>query len=159
MDVLHFMKEEYSELKAKSFGLSPGDMVESLEGSALTDFMIHLELLIRVGGDLIIPELMDVAKGSISAAIVAEEQSRGLIRVINTFKKAGTLIEGKRRDVFLKVFEHVEQMEKIVLPLVREVIPTAIREEIGEIAADYKLETRGMLSRVVVGDVGHIISA
>ena len=144
MDVLHFMKEEYSRIREGFSGLTPGDMGEPLSGAQLHNFMARLDLVVRVGGDLIIPELVDSGRNASAAAMLAEEQSKSLVRIIASFKKLGALPENKRTDIFSKVYAHLEQMEKVVLPLVRELIPTAVREDIGDIALDYRSDAGGL---------------
>lgn len=138
MDVLLFMKEEYSAIRAELPGLAPGDLAEALVGAPLRRFMVRLELLVRVGGDLILPEVMDAGRSASAAALVAEDQLKGLGRIVAAFRKTGALADAKRADVFRKVSAHVDQMERAVLPLVRELLPTAVREDIGEIALDYR---------------------
>ena len=38
-------------------------------------------------------------------------------------------------------------MERLVLPLVRELIPTAVREDIGEIALDYRSDVGALAAK------------
>jgi hypothetical protein len=159
MDVLHFMKEEYSKIREVFPGLAPGDMGEALSGAALHSFMVRLDLVIRVGGELIIPELVDAGRTSSAAAMLAEEQAKSLVRVIASFKKVGDLPDTKRADIFRKIYNHVEQMEKIVLPLVRELIPTAVREDIGEIALDYRSDVGALVAKSSKHLQGSTISA
>ena len=147
MDVLHFMKEEYSAIRALFPGLAPGDMGEALSGAPLHSFMARLDLVIRVGGELIIPELVDSSRAASPAALLAEEQAKSLVRIIASFKKVGDIPDTKRADVFRKIYAHVEQMERVVLPLVRELIPTAVREDIGEIALDYRSDVGALAAK------------
>ena len=138
MDVLHFMKDEYSAIRDGSVGLMPSDLTAPLEGAALFRFMTQLDLVVRVGGELIIPELVDAGRAASAAAILAEDHTRALGRVVAAFKKTGEVSDSKRSELFRKVAQHLDHMEKVVLPLVREMIPTAVREDIGEIALDFK---------------------
>jgi hypothetical protein len=140
MDLLHFMKEEYSAIKAEFPALVANDVPQELVGDALEVFMARVELVVRVGGELVIPELVDAGRGASAAAMLAEEQTKAIGRLIASYKKSGELPEPKIVDIFRKVGRHLEQMEKVVLPLVRELIPTSVREDIGEIAMDYRQE-------------------
>lgn len=152
MDVLHFMKEEYSAIRSDLPRLAPGDVVKSLSGPALKRFMSRLELVVRVGSDLILPEVLDASQAATAAvAMLAEDQLKALSRFVSAFRKSSELSDQKRNEIFRKVSAHVEQMEKAVLPLVREMLPTAVREDIGEIALDYREDLRGGLSRGPIG--------
>lgn len=142
MDVLHFMKEEYSALKEELPRLAPSDLLEALNGGRLNRLMVRIELMVRVGGELILPELMDFDQSAASVAMLAEDQVKGLARIVAAFKKTGVIADQKRSEVFRKVSAHVEQMERAVLPLIRELVPTAVREDIGEIALDYREDLR-----------------
>ncbi len=142
MDVLHFMKDEYSAIRDRSTGLVPGDLAEPLSGDMLFQFMLQLELVVRVGGELIIPELVEAGRSASAAAMLAEDHTRALGRVVAAFRKTGEIIDSKRLDLFKKITQHLDHMEKVVLPLVREMIPTAVREDIGEIALDFKLDVK-----------------
>jgi len=62
--------------------------------------------------------------------------------MVAAFRKTGEIVESKRLDLFKKITSHLDHMEKVVLPLVRELIPTAVREDIGEIALDFKQDVR-----------------
>ncbi len=159
MDVLHFMKEEYSAIREVFPGLAPGDMGVPLSGASLHSFMVRLDLVIRVGGDLIIPELVDAGRVASAAAMLAEDQTKALVRIVQSFKKVGDLPDNKRADIFRKIFAHVEQMEKVVLPLVRELIPTAVREDIGEIALDYRIDAGALGDKTSKVRSGSTISA
>jgi hypothetical protein len=138
MDLLHFMKEEYSAIKAEFPALVANDIPQILADNALEKFMARVDLVIRVGGELVIPELVDAGRGASAAAMLAEEQTKAIGRLVASYKKSGELAEPKIVDIFRKVGRHLEQMEKVVLPLVRELIPTAVREDLGEIALDYR---------------------
>jgi hypothetical protein len=142
MDVLHFMKDEYSVIRDRSTGLVPGDLAVPLEGETLFHFMLQLDLVVRVGGELIIPELADAGRSASAAAMLAEDHTRSLGRMVAAFRKTGEIVESKRLDLFKKITSHLDHMEKVVLPLVRELIPTAVREDIGEIALDFKQDVR-----------------
>lgn len=142
MDVLHFMKEEYLAVKEELPLLAPSDLLEGLAGARLKRFMVRIELMVRVGGELILPELMDFDQAAASVAMLAEDQLKGLARIVAGFKKTGVIADQKRSEVFRKVSAHVEQMERAVLPLIRELLPTAVREDIGEIAIDYREDLR-----------------
>ena len=159
MDLLHFMKEEYSAIRSHFPGLAPGDLAESLEGSELQHFMARVELGIKVGGDLVIPELVEAGRAASAAAMLAEEQTRSLARVVVAYKRAGTLPDLKRAEIFRKIAAHVDQMERVVLPLVRELIPTAVREDIGEIAVDYREDLASLLGKPSKPEAGSTISA
>ncbi len=159
MDVLHFMKEEYSKIREVFPGLAPGDLGEALSGASLQSFMVRLDLVVRVGGELIIPELVDSSRVASAAAMLAEEQAKSLVRIIASFKKVGNLPDTKRADIFRKIYAHVEQMEKVVLPLVRELIPTAVREDIGEIALDYRGDVAALGGKTSTVRAGSTISA
>lgn len=87
-------------------------------------------------------------------AMLAEDQLKALGRIVSAFRKSNELSEQKRSEVFRKVSAHVEQMEKAVLPLVRELLPTAVREDIGEIALDYREDFRVGLPRARAGTPG-----
>jgi hypothetical protein len=138
MDLLHFMKEEYSAIKAEFPLLLTDDVPQALEGKQLAGFVARVELVVRVGGELVIPELVDAGRAASAAAMLAEEQTKSIQRLVSSFRKTGELSETKIVELFRKVGKHLEQMEKVVLPLVRELIPTAVREDIGEIALDYR---------------------
>ena len=147
MDVLHFMKEEYSAIRSDLPRLAPGDLAKSLAGPALKRFMVRLELVVRVGADLILPEVIDSGQGAVPVAMLAEDQLKVLSRIVAGFRKSSELSDQKRSEVFRRVSAHVDQMEKAILPLVRELLPTAVREDIGEIALDYREDFRTGLSR------------
>jgi len=142
VDILHFLKEEYSAVRAELQKLAPGDLSEGPSDSSLKGFMKRLELVVRVGADLILPEVMDSSSSAASVAILAEDQLKGLGRIVASFRRSGALSDQRRTELFRKVLAHVEQMEKAVLPLVRELLPTAVREDIGEIAIDYREDFR-----------------
>ena len=154
MDVLHFMKEEYSAIRLELPRLAPSDLNKSLGGPALKRFMVRLELVVRVGAELILPEVIDSSQGAAAVAMLAEDQLKGLGRIVAAFRKSSELSEQKRSEVFRKVSAHVEQMEKAVLPLVRELLPTAVREDIGEIALDYREDFRVGVPRARTGASG-----
>ena len=147
MDVLHFMKEEYSAIREALPQLGQDDVLKPLDGAPLRKFMTRLDLVVRVGGDLIIPELVDAGRGAAAVALLAEDQVRSLARILAAFRKSGEIADNKQSDLYRKVFSHVDQMEKSVLPLVRELIPTAVREDIGEIALDYREDVRPLASK------------
>ena len=147
MDVLHFMKEEYSAIREALPQLEQDDVLKPLDGAPLRRFMARLDLVVRVGGELIIPELVDAGRGAAAAALLAEDQVRSLARILAAFRKSGEIADNKQSDLYRKVFSHVDQMEKSVLPLVRELIPTAVREDIGEIALDYREDVRPLASK------------
>jgi hypothetical protein len=138
MDLLHFMKEEYSAIRSEFPALVANDIPQGLSGKALDQFMTRVELVTRVGGELVIPELVDAGRGASAAAMLAEEQTKVIRRLVASYSKHRELPEPKIIEIFRKVGRHLDQMEKVVLPLVRELIPTAVREEIGEIALDYR---------------------
>jgi hypothetical protein len=79
--------------------------------------------------------------------MLAEDQLKALGRIVAAFRKSSELSDQKRSEVFRKVSAHIEQMEKAILPLVRELLPTAVREDIGEIALDYREDFSAGLSR------------
>jgi hypothetical protein len=147
MDVLHFMKEEYSAIREALPQLGQDDVLKPLDGAPLRKFMTRLDLVVRVGGELIIPELVDAGRGAAAVALLAEDQVRSLARILAAFRKSGEIAENKQSDLYRKVFSHVDQMEKSVLPLVRELIPTAVREDIGEIALDYREDVGPLASK------------
>jgi hypothetical protein len=147
MDVLHFMKEEYSAIREALPQLGQDDVLKPLDGAPLRKFMTRLDLVVRVGGELIIPELVDAGRGAAAVALLAEDQVRSLARILAAFRKSGEIADNKQSDLYRKVFRHVDQMEKSVLPLVRELIPTAVREDIGEIALDYREDVRPLASK------------
>jgi hypothetical protein len=147
MDVLHFMKEEYSAIREALPQLGQDDVLKPLDGAPLRRFMTRLDLIVRVGGELIIPELVDAGRGAAAVALLAEDQVRSLARILAAFRKSGEIADNKQSDLYRKVFSHVDQMEKSVLPLVRELIPTAVREDIGEIALDYREDVRPLASK------------
>ena len=147
MDVLHFMKEEYSAIREALPQLGQDDVLKPLDGAPLRRFMTRLDLIVRVGGELIIPELVDAGRGAAAVALLAEDQVRSLARILAAFRKSGEIADNKLSDLYRKVFSHVDQMEKSVLPLVRELIPTAVREDIGEIALDYREDVRPLASK------------
>ena len=147
MDVLHFMKEEYSAIREALPQLGQDDVLKPFDGAPLRRFMTRLDLVVRVGGELIIPELVDAGRGAAAVALLAEDQVRSLARILAAFRKSGEIAENKQSDLYRKVFSHVDQMEKSVLPLVRELIPTAVREDIGEIALDYREDVRPLASK------------
>jgi hypothetical protein len=159
MDVLHFMKEEYSAVKEESLGLLPGDFAESVRGNALHRFMARLDLMLRVGDELIIPELTDSGSRHVAAGLLAEGQSSALARFLAIFKKSGAVAETKREDFFRKVSSHIDHMEKVVLPIIRETIPTAVREDIGLIAIDYRDDVGALLAKTAKCQEGSTISA
>lgn len=147
MDVLHFMKEEYSAIREALPQLGQEGVLKPLDGAPLRRFMTRLDLVVRVGGELIIPELVDAGRGAAAVALLAEDQVRSLVRILAAFRKSGEIADNKQSDLYRKVFSHVDQMEKSVLPLVRELIPTAVREDIGEIALDYREDVRPLASK------------
>jgi hypothetical protein len=140
MDVLHFLKEEYSAIRQLAAGIVPGDLAPAMSGQEMTRFMASLELAVRVGNDLILPELTDAGHGSSSVAILGEDQAKSLGRIIASFKKSGAIAEAKLQDLYRRTLQHLDHMEKAVLPLVRDVVSTPVREDIGEIALDYRTE-------------------
>jgi hypothetical protein len=142
VDILHFLKEEYSAIRAELPTIAPGDLSKTPSELYLKGFMTRLELVVRVGADLILPEVMDSSLSAASVAMLAEDQLKGLGRIVASFRKSGALSDQRRAEIFRKVLAHVEQMEKAVLPLVRELLPTAVREDIGEIAIDFREDYR-----------------
>lgn len=159
MDLLHFMKEEYSAIKALLPALAPGDMAPSLSDDELQHFMTRVDLVVRVGGELIFPELVEAGRSASAAAILAEEQTKSLARIVAGYRKSGALPDAKRSEIFRKISAHVDQMERMVLPLVRELIPTAVREDLGEIAVDYKQDMIGAAAKASRIAVSSTISA
>ena len=159
MDVLHFMKEEYVAIRALSRGLLPGDLVESIEGADLVSFMSKLALMLRLGDELIIPELADDHSRYRAAASTPEGQSAELQCFLVTFKRSKSVPEKRREVFFNKISGHIEFMEQTVLPALRELIPTAIREEIGEIAEDYRKDAGALAAKVAKRREGSTISA
>ncbi len=148
MDVLHFLKDEYSAIRGRSTCLVPGDRSVPLRGEALGHFMLHLELIVRVGAELILPELTEVGHSAAAAAVLAEEHTRSLGRFVAAFRRTGDIVDSKRLDLFRKLMQHLDHMEKSVLPLVREMIPTGVREDIGEIALDFKHDVGPLAGKV-----------
>ena len=159
MDVLHFMKEEYVAIRALSRGLLPGDLVEPIDGADLVSFMSKLALMLRLGDELIIPELTDDHSRYRGAGSMAEVQSAELQSLLVTFKRSKSVPEKRREVFFSKISGHVDFMEQTVLPAFRELIPTAIREEIGEIAADYRKDASELAAKVAKRLEGSTISA
>lgn len=159
MDLLHFMKEEYSAIKSEFPALVANDVPQILSGKALESFMARVELVTKVGGDLVIPELVDAGRGASAAAMLAEEQTKAIRRLLASYRKNQELPEPKIVELFRKVARHLEQMEKVVLPLVRELIPTAIREDIGEIAMDYREDIGSFALKAANSKVKTTISA
>lgn len=159
MDLLHFMKEEYSAIKAEFPALVANDIPQVLSGKTLERFMARVDLVIRVGGDLVIPELVDAGRGASAAAMLAEEQTKAIRRLLASYKKNQELPEPKIVELFRKVGRHLDQMEKVVLPLVRELIPTAVREDIGEIALDYREDLSALDLKAASTKVKTTISA
>ncbi len=159
MDVLHFMKEEYLTIRSQSLGLLPCDLAESISENDLLSFMGHLDLMLRVGDELIISELTDAQSRHLTIGTHAEVQSAELQRFLITFKRSKTVPVSKREDLFNKISRHIDYMEQFVLPIIREMIPTATREEIGEIAVDYRHEAGALLSNRSKGRAGSTISA
>jgi len=151
VDVLHFMKEEYSAIRLELPKIAPSDLAKTLSGPSLKKFMVRLELVVRVGADLILPEVIDSGQGAAAVAMLAEDQLKALGRIVAAFRKSSELSDQKRSEVFRKVSAHIEQMEKAILPLVRELLPTAVREDIGEIALDYREDSSTGMSRVPSG--------
>ena len=159
MDVLHFMKEEYEAVRAQSLGLLPGDLEASVDGAALVSFIGRLGLMLRLGDELIIPELTDDQSRYGAAGSIAEEQSAELQRFLVAFKRSKSVPDKRREVFFSKISGHIEFMEQTVLPAFRELIPTAIREEIGEIASDYRKDASALADKVMKRREGSTISA
>ena len=90
---------------------------------------------------------------------MAEVQSAELQSFLVTFKRSKSVPEKRREVFFSKISGHVDFMEQTVLPAFRELIPTAIREEIGEIAADYRKDASELAAKVAKRLEGSTISA
>jgi hypothetical protein len=142
MDILHFMKEEYSAIRGDLSKLAAGDLPGTLVGVPLKRFMVRLDLVVRVGAELILPEVMDAGRGAAAVALVAEDQLKSIGRIVAGFRKSEALADQKRAELFRKLSAHLDQMERAVLPLVRELVATPVREDIGEIALDYRADYR-----------------
>jgi hypothetical protein len=142
MDILHFMKEEYSAIRRDLTKLAAGDLPQTLVGGPLKRFMVRLDLVVRVGAELILPEVMDSGRGAAAVALVAEDQLKSIGRIIAGYRKSEALADQKRAELFRKLSAHLDQMERAVLPLVRELVATPVREDIGEIALDYRADFR-----------------
>jgi hypothetical protein len=142
MDILYFMKEEYSAIRCDLPKLAAGDLPGTLVGAPLKRFMVRLDLVVRVGAELILPEVMDAGRGAAAVALVAEDQLRSIGRIVAGYRKSEALADQKRTELFRKLSAHLDQMERAVLPLVRELVATPVREDIGEIALDYRADYR-----------------
>jgi hypothetical protein len=159
MDVLHFMKEEYLAIRAESHGLVPCDLAESVSELGLIALMGRLELMLRLGDELIIPELLDSESRHMATGTLAEGQSAELRRFLVAFKRSKAVPESRREVLFNKISGHIDYMEQFVLPVIREMIPTAIREEIGEIAIDYRKDAGTLSAKTSKRREGSTISA
>jgi hypothetical protein len=134
------MKEEYSRIRQLATGVVENDIAPALSKLEVSKFVETLELAVRVGNELVLPELMDLGQRTFSVAVIGEEQAKALNRLIATFKKHGEFAEVKVQNLYTRALQHLDHMEKAVLPLVRDVISTPVREDIGEIALDYRTE-------------------
>lgn len=155
MDILYFVKEEYAVLR-QHLSTLVGCESSQLADESLRNYLKQVELVTRVADELILPELSENAKRGLSALVEAGDQVADLSKVIASGLKSGRLGEGKRKELASKLSNHIEYMESIVLPMVRVEIATQVREELGIVAMDIKMDLFGPDSTVAKADTAAI---
>ena len=148
MDVLYFMKEEYSFVKEALPGLAGGD-VPMLEDTALEHFLLRLTLILRVEDELLLPELAERLRHGHSIIEVAMSQLRDLSALVGSGLQHRGFSDARRAEMLIFLVDHLEHMEKQVLPRFRMNVSTPTREDIGIVALDYR-DDLNVSSQVVV---------
>jgi hypothetical protein len=137
MDVLHIIKEEYSTARLSVSNL-PTCSDPSQRDPKLVAILRHLDMLIRVSDELILPELAESVTKGLEHLAEAGDQSSALRKLVASSLKSGRMGESRKRDVTSKLLNHLEHMEQHVLPIFRVKISTPVREELGLVALDFK---------------------
>ncbi|MCX6123787.1 MAG: hypothetical protein NTV34_03440 [Proteobacteria bacterium] len=141
MDVLYFIKEEYTAIRHSLRSFNGDDEEPILTEAALKLFLRQVEFVVRIAEELILPELADAATNGLAVIALATEQSAELGRIVFSSLKSGRMGESKRREFLSYLCSHISHMEQFVLPMFRVEIPTQAREELGLVARDFKGES------------------
>jgi len=137
------VKEEYaylrSELAAGAEGIWATEVEDSLRG-----YLKRVEVVVRIAEELVLPELADTVRRGLNQLAAAGDQVLSLTKIVSLGLKSGRLGESKRKELLTKLSSHIEYMEQIILPLFREEIATQVREDLGVVALDIKMDLLGL---------------